>query len=235
MNKYSTWLKLILALALAAAAVMLARHFGLQALLGAALDRVAAMGPAGAAVFVLLYIVAAIFLVPGSALTLGAGAIYGVVWGSLIVSLASTLGAGAAFLAGRHFARAWVEKKVAGSPAFGAIDAAVAEGGWKIVGLTRLSPVFPYTLLNYAYGLTKVPFREYFLASWIGMMPGTVMYVYLGALAGELARAGGSGGRTPAEWALYAGGLAATVLVTVYVTRLARAKLRGISAGGEQK
>jgi uncharacterized membrane protein YdjX (TVP38/TMEM64 family) len=158
-----------------------------------------------------------------------------VFWGSLVVSLASTLAAGAAFLVGRYLARAWVEKKVAGSPAFAAIDAAVAEGGWKIVGLTRLSPVFPYTLLNYAYGLTKVPFKEYFLASWIGMMPGTVMYVYLGALAGELARAGGGGGRTPAEWALYAGGLAATVIVTIYVTRLARAKLRGLTAGSAQK
>lgn len=152
MNNYRTWLKILLAAALIAAAVLLPRHFGLQALLRAALDRQAALGPAGAAAFVLLYIAAAALLVPGSALTLGAGAIYGVVWGSLIVSLASTLGAAAAFLIGRHLARGWVEKKVAGSPAFAAIDAAVAEGGWRIVGLTRLSPVFPYTLLNYAYG-----------------------------------------------------------------------------------
>jgi len=197
MNNYRTWLKILLAAALIAAAVLLARHFGLQALLRAALDRLAALGPAGAAAFVLLYIAAAALLVPGSALTLGAGAIYGVVWGSLIVSLASTLGAAAAFLIGRHLARGWVEKKVAGSPAFAAIDAAVAEGGWRIVGLTRLSPAFPYTLLNYAYGLTRVSFKEYILASWIGMMPGTVMYVYLGALAGELARAGGEAAALP--------------------------------------
>lgn len=235
MAKHGTWIKTLIALALAAAAVLLARHFGMQDLLAPALDRVEAMGPAGAAVFVLLYIVAAVFLVPGSALTLGAGAIYGVGWGFLIVSLASTLAAGAAFLIGRHLARGWVEKKVAGNPTFAAIDAAVAEGGWKIVGLTRLSPVFPYTLLNYAYGLTKVPFKEYFLASWIGMMPGTVMYVYLGALAGELARAVGGRERTTAEWALYAGGLVATVVVTIYVTRLARAKLRGITGAGAQK
>ncbi|KAF0124823.1 MAG: SNARE associated Golgi family protein [Elusimicrobia bacterium] len=235
MNNYRTWLKILLAAALIAAAVMLARHFELQALLRAALDRLAALGPAGAAAFVLLYIAAAALLVPGSALTLGAGAIYGVVWGSLIVSLASTLGAAAAFLIGRHLARGWVEKKVAGSPAFAAIAAAVAEGGWRIVGLTRLSPVFPYTLLNYAYGLTKVPFKEYLLASWIGMMPGTVMYVYLGALAGELARSGSGGGRSPAEWALYAGGLAATVIVTVYVTRLARRKLKAMTGPGAKK
>ena len=201
-------------------------------LLRAALDRIAGWGPAGAGVFILLYALAAVLLVPGSLLTLAGGAIYGLFWGSLIASAASTLGAGAAFLTGRYLARDWVARKLAGSPKFSAIDAAVAEGGWKIVGLTRLSPVFPYTLLNYAYGLTRVTFKEYLLASWLGMMPGTVLYVYLGALAGDLARVGGGSARTPAEWALFAGGLAATIAVTVYVTRLSRAALARPEGGG---
>ena len=109
---------------------------------------------------------------------------------------------------------------------FKTIDDAVATEGWKIVGLTRLSPVFPFNLLNYAYGLTKVSLRDYFFASWIGMLPGTVMYVYIGSLIGDLARLGAGGRtRTGAEWALYVVGLVATVAVTVYVTRIARSAL----------
>ena len=100
--------------------------------------------------------------------------------------------------------------------------AAVAEEGWKIVGLTRLSPVFPFTLLNYAFGLTSVSLRHYVVASWIGMMPGTVMYVYLGSLARAAA---GERTRTAGEWALYGVGLLATVAVTIFVTRLARRAL----------
>ena len=98
--------------------------------------------------------------------------------------------------------------------------------GWKIVGLTRLSPVFPFNLLNYAFGITRVRLRDYVLASWIGMMPGTAMYAYLGSLVGDVATLGaGRGARSPAEWSLCVIGLLATVAVTVYVTRLARAAL----------
>ncbi|MGH7316374.1 MAG: TVP38/TMEM64 family protein, partial [Candidatus Rokuibacteriota bacterium] len=123
-------------------------------------------------------------------------------------------------------ARGWVARRIEGNARFKAIDAAVAREGWKIVGLTRLSPVFPFNLLNYAFGVTRVSLRDYLLASWIGMMPGTVMYVYLGSLAGDLAALGaGRRARTPAEWGFYVVGLLATVAVTVYVTRLARAAL----------
>jgi len=146
--------------------------------------------------------------------------LFGVAWGSVYVSIGATLGATAAFLVGRYFARAWVTAKIEGSEKFAAIDRAVGDEGWKIVGLTRLSPVFPFTLLNYAFGLTRVRLRDYVLASWIGMLPGTVMYVYLGSLA----RAGAHQ-RTPGEWALYALGLAATVAVTVIITRIARRAL----------
>jgi len=137
----------------------------------------------GAALFCFVYIAACVFFIPGALLTLGAGAIFGVIKGSILVSIASTLGAGLAFLVGRYFARDWVSKKIEGNEKFAAIDGAVANEGWKIVGLTRLSPVFPFNLLNYAFGLTSVAFKDYFLASWIGMMPGTVMYVYVGSPA----------------------------------------------------
>jgi len=196
--------------------------FDVRGLLGNALATVERLGPWGPVVFVVIYILACVLLIPGSVLTLGAGAMFGVVWGSVYVSLASTLGATAAFLVGRYLARRWVARKIAGNAAFAAIDQAVAEEGWKIVGLTRLSPVFPFTLLNYAFGVTRVKLRDYMLASWIGMMPGTVMYVYLGSLA----RAGAGGQqKSPAEWALYGLGLLATVAVAVVITRIARQAL----------
>jgi uncharacterized membrane protein YdjX (TVP38/TMEM64 family) len=177
--------------------------------------------------FALLYVLATVLFLPGSILTLGAGAVYGVVQGAILVSLSATLGATAAFLVGRHFARKWVVKQIEGNAAFQAIDEAVAEEGWKIVGLTRLSPIFPFNLLNYAFGVTRVRLRDYVVASWIGMMPGTLMYVYLGSLAGSLVTLGaGQRVRTPAEWALYVVGLLATAAVTVVVTRIARAALR---------
>lgn len=212
--------KLLLALAVAAVAGALV-YFDARALLAAALDGLRELGPWGPAIFVLLYIAATVLFVPGSALTLGAGALFGVGLGSALVSVGATLGATAAFLIGRHLARGWVAKKIAGNPAFAALDRAVAAEGWKIVGLARLSPAFPYSLLNYAFGLTRVSLRDYVLASWLGMMPGTVMYVYLGSLA----RAAGERTRTPAEWALYGLGLLATIAVTILVTRLARAAL----------
>ena len=174
------------------------RYFHVPLLLRRSLDWVAGLGPAGVIAFVVIYILACVFMLPGSVLTLGAGAVFGVVKGSAIVSVAATLGATAAFLVGRYFARDRVAKMIEGNARFRAIDEAVGREGWKIVGLTRLSPVFPFNLLNYAYGITKVSLRDYFLATWIGMIPGGVMYVYVGSLAGSLAELGGNGrGRRP--------------------------------------
>jgi uncharacterized membrane protein YdjX (TVP38/TMEM64 family) len=225
--------KVALWVAAALAVVAAGRYLDAPALLRAALDWIRDLGPWGPVIFVLLYIAATVLLLPGSVLTLGAGAVFGLVKGAALVSVAATLGATAAFVVGRYLAREWVAGKIERYPRFAAIDRAVAREGWKIVGLTRLSPVFPFNLLNYAFGLTRVSLRDYFFASWIGMMPGTVMYVYVGSLAGDLAALGaGSRARTPAEWTLYLVGLLATVAVTVYVTRLARAALarRGAAA-----
>ena len=202
------------------------KYFHVQELLKKVLSWVADLGPWGPLIYILVYILACVLFIPGSILTLGAGVLFGVIKGSIIVSIAATAGATFAFLVGRHIARDWVSKKIQSNPKFRAIDEAVAREGWKIVGLTRLSPVFPFNLLNYAYGLTRVSLRDYFFASWIGMMPATVMYVYIGSLAGEIAKIGGEGrSRTPAEWALYIVGLIATAAVTVYITRIARAAL----------
>jgi uncharacterized membrane protein YdjX (TVP38/TMEM64 family) len=212
---------LILAALLVVVGVLFAT-FDVRALLRAALNWIGQLGAFGQLLFVAIYVVAAVLLIPGSALGLGAGAMFGVVRGSLLVSLGSTLGAACAFLFGRYLARDWIVKKIEGKTSFTAIDQAVAREGWRIVLLTRLSPVFPFTLLNYAFGLTRVSLRDYVLASWLGMLPGTVMFVYLGSLA----RAGvADRQRTPVEWTLYAVGLLATIAVTISATRIARRAL----------
>lgn len=172
---------LILRLAVAGIVVALlvsgSKYLHFQELLTKVLQWVSGLGMWGPVIFIIIYIVACVLFIPGTILTLGAGVIFGVVKGSIIVSTSATLGATAAFLVGRYLARDWVAKKIEGNRKFKSIDEAVAREGWKIVGLTRLSPVFPFVLLNYAYGLTKVSLRDFFLASLVGMIPGTVMYV----------------------------------------------------------
>ncbi|MEG4519678.1 MULTISPECIES: TVP38/TMEM64 family protein [unclassified Microcoleus] len=218
--------KLILGIALAVALIAATRFLNFQGILKNALESIASLGPWGPAAFILIYIVATVLFIPGSLLTLGSGVLFGVVGGSVCVSIGSVLGATCAFLVGRYLTRDWVSKQIEGNQKFKAIDSAVASEGWKIVLLTRLSPIFPFNLLNYAFGVTQVSLKDYFLASWIGMIPGTVMYVYIGSLAGSLAALGSSGrSRTAAEWALYGLGLLATIALTVYATRLAKKAL----------
>jgi len=197
------------------------RHFNISQRLDQFVEFIPQLGLWAPVVFIILYALGTVLFVPGSALTLGAGAIFGVVKGTMIVSVASVLGATLSFLIGRYFARQLIEKKLEKNQTFKAIDDAVAEEGWKIVGLTRLSPIFPFTLLNYGYGITKVSLKDYLLASWIGMLPGTVMYVYLGAVTGTLASSA-QRSKTAGEWALLIIGLLATIAVTVYITKIAK-------------
>jgi pyruvate/2-oxoglutarate dehydrogenase complex dihydrolipoamide dehydrogenase (E3) component/uncharacterized membrane protein YdjX (TVP38/TMEM64 family) len=183
-------------------------------------------GPAGMAGFVVAYIVACVFFLPAFLLTLGAGFAYGVLTGSVLVWLSASLGAAVAFVLGRTVAREVIARRVEANPRFAAIDRAVGREGLKIVFLTRLSPVFPFVLLNYAYGLTQVTFRDYLVGTTSGMLPGIVMYVYLGSLftsVSELASGNASGG--VAKQILTFVGFAATAAVTIFVTRLARRAL----------
>lgn len=185
-------------------------------------------GPWAPVLFILLYGTACVLMIPASALTLAAGALFGVVRGSIVVSIAATLGATAAFLVSRYVARHWIEERLRRYPRLASAQAAVAVEGWKIVLLTRLSPAFPFAVLNYAFGLTRVPLRDYVLASWIGMLPGTILYVYLGSVSGAVLEAA-TGTRRPttsAEWVLYGAGLVATIAATVSITRIARRALR---------
>ena len=190
------------------ALVALGRQFGVF------LDRfvtwVDGLGALGPAVFILGYVAATVAFIPGSVLTLAAGAIFGLGPGVVYVMVGATAGASLAFLLARSVAREAIAQRLAGNPRFAAIDRAVGREGLKIVLLLRLSPVFPFNLLNYGLGLTNVRFRDYVAAS-IGMLPGSFLYTYSGFVAGDLVRLAGDVGpeRGPAYYAVVAVGLAA--------------------------
>ncbi len=198
-----------------------------QELLRNALQWVNDLGAIAPIAFILIYIVATVAFLPGSVLTLGAGVLFGIIQGSIYVFFGATVGAALAFLVGRYLARGWISKKIAGNQKFKAIDRAVGKEGLKIVLLTRLSPVFPFNLLNYGLGVTGVSSKDYVVGS-IGMIPGTIMYVYIGSLAGSIATIGGEtqpDANPIARWAIRIIGFIATVAVTLYVTRIARKAL----------
>jgi uncharacterized membrane protein YdjX (TVP38/TMEM64 family) len=225
-------LALYLGAALLAVAALV---FGGRSLIGP-LQRFAAwvqdLGIWGPVVFILGYAAATVAFAPGAVLTLAAGALFGLVYGTVYTLAGATLGASLAFLVSRYVARRAVEHRIAANPRFQAIDRAVGREGFKIVALLRLSPVFPFNLLNYALGLTRVRFLDYFAAS-VAMLPGTLLYVYYGKAAGSLAAAFAGGGAPAAggqsraaSWVVLGVGLLATVAVTTYVTRLAGKALR---------
>ena len=201
--------------------------FNLQDLLRNALQWIDNLGAIAPIAFILIYIIATVAFLPGSILTLGAGVVFGIIEGSIYVFVGATIGATLAFLVGRYLARGWISKKIAGNQKFSAIDRAVGNEGLKIVLLTRLSPVFPFNLLNYGLGITRVSLKDYVLGS-VGMIPGTIMYVYIGSLAGSIATIGGEtqpDANPIAQWAIRIIGFIATVGVTLYVTKIARKAL----------
>lgn len=214
---------------LVAILIVTAKYFNIQELLKRALLWIDSFGFWTPVAFIVIYNLATVLFVPGSIVTMGGGLIFGVVWGSVYVFIAATLGAISAFLIGRYLSRDWVAKLLEKHPNFKAIDEAVAREGFKIVFLTRLSPVFPFNLLNYAFGVTKVSLKDYFLGS-IGMIPGTVMYVYLGSLACDCAALKTASQPTnpqieTVQWIMRVVGFIATVTVTLYVTRIAKKAL----------
>jgi uncharacterized membrane protein YdjX (TVP38/TMEM64 family) len=201
----------------------------LQQLLINTLEWINNLGIIGGIAFIGLYIIATITILPGLILTLGAGVIFGVIWGSIYVFIGATIGATLAFLIGRYLARNWVKNKISTNEKFAAIDHAIGKEGLKIVFLTRLSPLFPFNILNYALGITSVSLKDYFLAS-VGMIPGTIMYVYLGSLVGNLALIGTNNqpSNSTIQWVLKIIGFIATVIVTIYVTKIAKKSLEKI-------
>ena len=199
----------------------------LQEFLQNALQWINSLGAIGGIVFIGIYIIATLAFLPAALLTLGAGVIFGVTWGSIYVFIGATLGAIAAFLGGRYLAQGWVKEKISSYKKFAIIDKAVSKEGLKIVLLVRLSPLFPFNLLNYAFGITSVSFQDYLIGS-VGMIPGTIMYVYFGSLVGDIALIGSKNqpGNIILHWVIQIMGLIATIAVTVYVTKIAKKALK---------
>jgi uncharacterized membrane protein YdjX (TVP38/TMEM64 family) len=185
------------------------------------------IGPAGSVLYAAVYIVGTALFFPGLPLTLGAGFIYGAVIGTLVVSPASVAGASLAFLIARYLARDWVTRRLKKYPQAATIDRAIEKNGFKVVVLLRLQPVLPFNMLNYALGLTSIRLRDYMLASWIGMFPATVLYIYLGSIMNDVSDLlrgrpnSGIAGRV-----LLWGGLAAIVVLVWWLGRIAKKALR---------
>jgi uncharacterized membrane protein YdjX (TVP38/TMEM64 family) len=196
-------------------------------------DWVDQMGTAGIFIFIGAYAVATVLMAPGSILTIGAGFAFGLWKGFVAVSAGATLGASLAFLVARFIAREKIEAIAQRNEKFQRIDNAIGEQGANLVFLLRLSPVIPFNLSNYFYGLTGVKFWPYVLASWIGMMPGILLYVYIGT-TGKAAISATAGGEAVKHgwqyWTFLSIGLAATIIVTIWVTKIARDALRKTEA-----
>jgi len=193
---------------------------------------VGGFGPLAPLVYGLGYVLFVVLLVPGGALTIGAGVTFGLGLGMLVVVAGANVGAALAFLIARYLLRGRVERWLEGRERLRAVDRAVETQGWRVVALTRLSPVFPFNVQNYFYGLTGVSFRGYVGASLIGMLPGTLLYTYIGAAGAGVARAAG-GAATWGETVLLVAGLAATLAVVAIITRVAKRELaRATGEGG---
>jgi len=212
--------KILLALVALALLILIGRRLG--AYIPQFAEWVDSLGVWGPLVFIVGYAVATVAFIPGSLLTLAAGAIFGLARGTLFVFIGAAIGSALAFLVARYLARSSIERRLEGRPRFAAIDKAVAKEGRKIVFLLRLSPIFPYNLLNYALGLTSVSFRDYVIAAF-GMLPGTFLYVYYGKALGSLAAVAGGVEveKGAGYWVVLGAGLLATVVVTTFVTRIA--------------
>ena len=191
------------------------------------------LGAWGPVAFGSVYVVAVVLMLPALPLTIAAGALFGLVVGTMTASIASTLGAALAFLIARHLARDRVARRFRDSPRFEAIDRAIGAGGWRVVGLLRLSPAVPFGAQNYLYGITRIGFWPCVLTSWAAMLPATILYAQIGH-AGRLGIGGGTDGARPrssAEWASLGVGLLASRAAVVYVSALARRAWRDRGSG----
>jgi len=218
-----TWIRIAILLLAIIAIVVAVVVFKVQRYLPAFLELIAKLGIWGKIIFVVVYIVATVCFIPGSALTLGGGFLFGLYWGIFLVWVGATTGCTLAFLLGRTALRSWIEKKVDQYPAFKAVDAAIAAQGWKIVLLVRLAPILPFNLLNYGLALTKISLLHYVLASAVGMLPGTALYVYIGSLAKDLSQAAAGGLVKPVQqiviWVVSG---VIIIVVVVFVTIIAK-------------
>lgn len=225
----SPWGKIALAVVALIVAILLLRQIGplAQPYVVGFTAWIQGLGVWAPVAFIVGYAVFTVAMIPGSILTMTGGALFGLGWGTLYVTIGAVLGSTGAFLVSRHLARHRIEGWIEGNEKFNAVDKAIEREGGKIVFLLRLSPAFPFTFLNYALGLTKVRLSHYVMAA-VGMIPGTFLYVFYGKAIGDVAAlaAGAAPERGGEYYAVLGLGLVATLVVTVFVTRIARRALQ---------
>jgi len=218
MKKSGIWRPVLLVAAVVAAVILL-RFLGIAERLGDLKEWIRGMGSLAPLIFVLIYIIAVVAALPGLAFTITGAALFGSLTGVILVSIASTAGAGLAFLIARYVARERMVRRFSGNETFQKLDRMTKEHGAVVVAITRLVPIFPFNLLNYGFGLTGIPFRTYLFWSWLCMLPGTVLYVVgVDAVLSGLAR-----GKIP--WPLIAVAAAAAVIL-IFLVKIARRRLR---------
>jgi uncharacterized membrane protein YdjX (TVP38/TMEM64 family) len=184
-------------------------------------------GSAGWIWFVILYTVSCVLFLPGSVLSFGAGAVYGFWGGTVLVSIASVGGALANFLLTRYLLRGWMERRFAQSKKIHALNHVATKDAWRMIILTRISPILPHSLVSCAFGLSRINFWRYIAASWVGFLPISAAYAYGGAVIGAAAKGGIHQG--PWAWVLYTLELAFTIAVTIWITRAAHRALRAVA------
>lgn len=218
-KKSGIWRPLLLIVVIAAAVILL-RFLGIAERLGDLKEWIRGAGSLAPLAFVLIYIIAVVAALPALPLTITGAALFGSVAGVILVSIASTAGAGLAFLVARYAARERMVRRFSGNETFRKLDGMTKEHGAVVVAITRLVPIFPFNLLNYGFGLTGIPFRTYLFWSWLCMLPGTVLYV----VGVDAVLSGLSRGEIP--WPLIAVAAAAAVILILLV-KIARRRLRG--------
>ncbi|MHC8361639.1 TVP38/TMEM64 family protein [Pseudomonas sp. LS2P72] len=182
-----------------------------------------ALGAVGIVLYAAIFVLATVALVPASMLTALAGFVYGPMWGTLLISPAGLLSATVAFAIGRSFLRPWVTRRLANSPKSAAVDRAIESGGFRIVFLLRLASIVPFAPLSYGLGASRIARRDFMLATWIGLLPGTFLYVYLGSLAADVAQIiSGEVTTSRSAQAMTWAGLAVVVLALLTIARYAR-------------
>ena len=189
------------------------------------------LGPSGPALFMVLYVALEILAVPAIPLTMSAGAIFGPVQGTAMVSVSATIAATASFLIARYALRDKIRSMADEYPKFAAIDNAIGEDSFRVVALLRLSPLLPFALSNYLYGITSVKTRPYVLASWLGMLPGTFAYVSAGSVGRTMMEAGAGAEGGGGDWTHVAQvvcGFGFALLSGSYVANLASEALRDV-------
>lgn len=192
----------------------------------ALLETLEALGPLAALAYVPLYVLGSFLLIPGPVLGIAAGVLFGMPLGFIAISLSSLVSAATAFLAGRYWSGAWANRKMESDPRIHALERAICGRGWRMLALLRLTAVLPFSFMNYMLGLSRVRLVDYLTATWVGMIPGALLYAWIGATAGEIALQKGGREKAPAEWVLFAITIFVTTAISSYATHAARKAMR---------